>query len=298
LKTKKSVDLIYDKSVIDFKLGVMREVNTFLEKEVDENNEKTGKSFLKEETGMELKDFFDSAKFDLITKEKLFLLTINFEFELSNEELVEKFDLKEKLPVFQVMNENGLAYTNDKTNNENSFFSKNFNNLKKQIIEIKGQEYLDNMDMNDIRSWEELANSGTVQIYYNAKDEKGNSELINYTGFEYEYTNYSQKTVVKEIEERFTKVGKEIKEELKSLVKDGKYIENKDNKELYLKYFNQSLELFEEYDNQRKEERREFMRNNDKENIKKKIWIKKENFNSKERKGLISPFFIRQYCLI
>ena len=278
MKTKKSVDLIYDKSVIDFKLGVMREVNTFLEKEVDENNEKTGKSFLKEETGMELKDFFDSAKFDLITKEKLFLLTINFEFELSNEELVEKFDLKEKLPVFQVMNENGLAYTNDKTNNENSFFFKNFNNLKKQIIEIKGQEYLDNMDMNDIRSWEELANSGTVQIYYNAKDEKGNSELINYTGFEYEYTNYSQKTVVKEIEERFTKVGKEIKEELKSLVKDGKYIENKDNKELYLKYFNQSLELFEEYDNQRKEERREFLRNNDKENIEKKDMDKEREF--------------------
>lgn len=278
MKTKKSVDLIYDKSVIDFKLGVMREVNTFLEKEVDENNEKTGKSFLKEETGMELKDFFDSAKFDLITKEKLFLLTINFEFELSNEELVEKFDLKEKLPVFQVMNENGLAYTNDKTNNENSFFSKNFNNLKKQIIEIKGQEYLDNMDMNDIRSWEELANSGTVQIYYNAKDEKGNSELINYTGFEYEYTNYSQKTVVKEIEERFTKAGKEIKEELKSLVKDGKYIENKDNKELYLKYFNQSLELFEEYDNQRKEERREFLRNNDKENIEKKDMDKEREF--------------------
>ena len=278
MKTKKSVDLIYDKSVIDFKLGVMREVNTFLEKEVDENNEKTGKSFLKEETGMELKDFFDSAKFDLITKEKLFLLTINFEFELSNEELVEKFDLKEKLPVFQVMNENGLAYTNDKTNNENSFFFKNFNNLKKQIIEIKGQEYLDNMDMNDIRSWEELANSGTVQIYYNAKDEKGNSELINYTGFEYEYTNYSQKTVVKEIEERFTKVGKEIKEELKSLVKDGKYIENKDNKELYLKYFNQSLELFEEYDNQRKEERRKFLRNNDKENIEKKDMDKEREF--------------------
>ena len=274
MKTKKSVDLIYDKSVIDFKLGIMREVNTFLEKEVNENNEKTGKSFLKEETGMELKDFFDSAKFDLITKEKLFLLTINFEFELSNEELVEKFNLKEKLPVFQVINENGLAYTKEKANNEDSSILKNFNNLKKQIIEIKGQEYLDNMDMNDIRSWEELANSGTIQIYYNAKDEKGNSELINYTGFEYEYINYSQETVLKEIEERFTEVGKEIKEELKSLVKDGKYIENKDNKELYLKYFKQSLELFEEYDNQRKEERREFMRNSDKEN--------KEEKDSKE----------------
>ena len=278
MKTKKSVDLIYDKSVIDFKLGVMREVNTFLEKEVDENNEKTGKSFLKEETGMELKDFFDSAKFDLITKEKLFLLTINFEFELSNEELVEKFDLKEKLPVFQVMNENGLVYTNDEMNIEDNLLSKNFNNLKKQIIEIKGQEYLDNMDMRDIRSWEELANSGTIQIYYNEKDEKGNCELINYTGFEYEYINYSQETVIKEIEERFTEVGKEIKEELKSLVKDGKYIENKDNKELYLKYFNQSLELFEEYDNQKKEERREFMRNNDKENIEKKDMDKEREF--------------------
>lgn len=278
MKRKKSVDLIYDKSVIDFKLGIMREVNIFLEKETDENNEKTGRSFLKQEVGMELKDFFDSAKFDLITKEKLFLLTINFEFELSNEELVEKFNLKEKLPVFQVMNENGLVYTNDKMNNEDNLLSKNFNNLKKQIIEIKGQEYLDNMDMRDIRSWEELANSGTIQIYYNEKDEKGNYELINYTGFEYEYINYSQETVIKEIEERFTEVGKEIKEELKSLVKDGKYIENKDNKELYLKYFNQSLELFEEYDNQRKEERREFLRNNDKENMEEKGINKEREF--------------------
>ena len=278
MKTKKSVDLIYDKSIIDFKLGIMREVNTFLEKETDENNEKTGRSFLKEEVGMELKDFFDSAKFDLITKEKLFLLTINFEFELSNEELVEKFNLKEKLPVFQVMNENGLVYTNDKMNNEDNLLSKNFNNLKKQIVEIKGQEYLDNMDMNDIRSWEELANLGTVQIYYNEKNEKGDYELINYTGFQYEYINYSQETVVKEIEERFTEVGKEIKEELKSLVKDGKYIENKDKKELYLKYFNQSLELFEEYDNQRKEERREFLRNNDKENIEEKGINKEREF--------------------
>lgn len=134
------------------------------------------------------------------------------------------------------------------------------------------------MDMRDIRSWEELANSGTIQIYYNEKDEKGNCELINYTGFEYEYINYSQETVIKEIEERFTEVVKEIKEELKSLVKDGKYIENKDNKELYLKYFNQSLELFEEYDNQKKEERREFMRNNDKENIEKKDMDKEREF--------------------
>jgi len=66
LKRKKSVDLIYDKSVIDFKLGIMREVNIFLEKETDENNEKTGRSFLKQEVGMELKDFFDSAKFEAL----------------------------------------------------------------------------------------------------------------------------------------------------------------------------------------------------------------------------------------
>jgi len=78
--------------------------------------------------------------------------------------------------------------------------------------------------------------------------------------------------------EEFYIENKERKEELKSLVKDGKYIENKDNKELYLKYFNQSLELFEEYDNQRKEERREFMRNNDKENIEKKDMDKEREF--------------------
>lgn len=150
--------------------------------------------------------------------------------------------------------------------------------IREKIIEIKGQEYWDNMDMRDIRSWEELANSGTVQIYYNEKDEKGNCELVNYTGFEYEYINYSQETVVKEIEERFTEVGKEIKEELKSLVKDGKYIENKDNKELYLKYFKQSVELFEEYDNQRKEERREFMINNGKEEKTNKDMDKEREF--------------------
>ena len=51
---------------------------------------------------------------------------------------------------------------------------------------------------------------------------------------------------------------------------------------MYLKYFNQSLELFEEYDNQRKEERREFLRNNDKENIEKNQIYKKLLLTSDE----------------
>ena len=132
-----------------------------------------------------------------------------------SEIIIEKYNLYENLPAFKIYSENG----NEIFNNKTGYIAEDY------IISIVGQEYWDNMDINNIKDWENL---GVIIAYGNNENE--------YT----DYADYAEETVinylksnpgkVKELELEFNsqlstpgKSNKTIQEE-KEIEKDDKEI--------------------------------------------------------------------------
>ena len=151
------------------------------------------------------------------------LLTNNEDLEksikkLSNnysEIIIEKYNLYENLPAFKVYNENGSEIFNNKT----GYIAEDY------IISIVGQEYWDNMDINNIKDWENL---GVIIAYGNNEN-----QYIDYTDYAEETViNYlkSNPGKVKELELEFNSQlstpgkNKAIEEEEKEIEKDDKEI--------------------------------------------------------------------------
>ena len=136
--------------------------------------------------------------------------------KLSNNypEIIKKYNLYEDLPAFKIYNENGSEIFNNKT----GYIAEDY------IISLVGQEYWDNMDINNIKDWENLG----VIIAYGTNENQ-------YT----DYADYAEETVinylksnpgkVKELELEFNsqlstpgKSNKTIQEEEKEFEKDDK----------------------------------------------------------------------------
>lgn len=137
--------------------------------------------------------------------------------KLSNNypEIIKKYNLYENLPTFKVYNENGSEIFNNKTGYK----------AEDYIIDLMGQEYWDNMDINNIKDWENL---GVIIAYGNDEN-----EYIDYTDYAEETViNYlkSNPSKVKELELEFNSQlstqgkNKPIEEEEKEIEKDDKEI--------------------------------------------------------------------------
>lgn len=119
--------------------------------------EKQGNNYKIQETLLE-KDNFRNIVKDFIPN--------NFEFEndmflknLTRKELVERYDIA--TPDFEIYTKNGneLYYSNI---NDYADIENIREDLEKFIVETKGQEFWDNMNVYDINDWEDLLKSGEV----------------------------------------------------------------------------------------------------------------------------------------
>jgi hypothetical protein len=128
--------------------------------------------------------------------------------KLDNYELVKEYDLYNTLPPFQIFTDE-LIYDSE-TGEGNSELAKNL------IISAKGEEFWDNMNLKDIREWEELFNLEIINIAV-AVD----NDFSGYNG----YDDYSKETIkeflevntslAKELEKAYNKHSKEkVKDEL------------------------------------------------------------------------------------
>ena len=117
-------------------------------------------------------------------------------------ELVKKYKLYDTLPQFQVYNSNGDEIYNSQTG---------YNRAENYIIDLMGEEYWNNMNLKDIKEWEELYNSQNINITVpNSYD-----DYNNYNG----YDDYSKETIkqflqdnkniAREIEKEYSKNPKE-----------------------------------------------------------------------------------------
>ena len=105
-------------------------------------------------------------------------------------ELVEKYDLYDTLPQFQIITDD-IIY--DSSSGEGDTYL-----AKSLIIDVKGEEYWDNMNVKDIKQWE---NTGLFTIYYT-------DSMDNFKEFA-GYEDYSKDTI-----KHFLKENTEVAEEL------------------------------------------------------------------------------------
>ena len=131
--------------------------------------------------------------------------------------LVKEYSLFDTLPPFQVIGED-LIY--DSETGEG-----NFELAKELIIDVKGKEYWDNMNVKDIKQWEETGvfTVGYIDDNYNFK----------YNGYE----DYSKSTIKQFLEENTTiteELAKQYMQDSDSKTKDSKdyEVEKKKDREI------------------------------------------------------------------
>ena len=156
-------------SLGDFKLAIQKmqgEVLTFLE----ENNylEKQGENYVFKNEVLD-KENFEKIGNDYISKNLDFKNSIFLE-NFSLEELVERFELE--TPDFEIYSKDGeLLY--------NSFTKEKSDKLETIIKEARGEEFWNDMNLSEAKSWESLLDESFVEIV--SKNTKENYD--NYTDF-------------------------------------------------------------------------------------------------------------------
>jgi hypothetical protein len=136
-------------------------------------------------------------------------------------DLVEERNLQDKLPPFQIITENGIGLDEDKNISDE---------LKNLILDVKGEEYWNNLNLRDVRNFEELADLGVVSILVTDTEK---DEFKEYTN----YNDYISPTVKEELSKEFKdKLSKgnieqfenELKDKVLTKVSSDKSIKNKD----------------------------------------------------------------------
>ena len=154
--------------------------------------------------------------------------------KLSNkmEEIVDKLDLVDKLPVFKVMTEEGILYSSDKGSVDfqdkdgNMVYEKTklFDDIKNKM----GEEFFNNMNMNDIRDWENFKNNSDITLVYESYGEEGDYCLKEYSDF----NSYAKETIKPFLVQEILKnpeLGDILKEDI---IKDEKVKETKEKEEI------------------------------------------------------------------
>ena len=160
---------------------------------------------------------------------------VNIENEIEKfsdkmEVIVDKLDLIDKLPVFKVMTEEGILYSSDKGSVDfqdkdgNMVYEKTklFDDIKNKM----GEEFFNNMNMNDIRDWENFKNNSDITLVYDSYGEEGDYRLKEYSDF----NSYAKETVKPFLVQEILKnpeLGDILKE---NIIKNDKVKEN--NKEI------------------------------------------------------------------
>lgn len=120
-------------------------------------------------------------------------------------DLVEERNLQDKLPPFQIITENGIGLDEDKNISDE---------LKNLILDVKGEEYWNNLNLRDVRNFEELADLGVVSILVTDTEK---DEFKEYTN----YNDYISPTVKEELSKEFKdKLSKGNIEQFENELKD------------------------------------------------------------------------------
>ena len=233
-------DLSQTKEDIEFDLEIAEFKQNMLEKLEDnylvEYPSDITKKYLSSEIDEQIKDFLDSGEYREHLNDEIRNTVENS--ELSTEYLVEKLDLKDKLPAFKVFTEDGMAFASDDggygyQDKKGRMIEPNEREkMEETIIDLKSKEFLDNMDMYDIKNWEELNNTGFLSVYFEGYDGYQDG-LVEYR----DYDDYARPTVDMEFRKMFEeKIAEDFVKDVKDIVEKEDYIKEETFENLREKY--------------------------------------------------------------
>ena len=172
--------------------------NNLTKVEIVRNNEEIEVTEIEAETETNKLTQLEVPRIDTpnkITKDNIVRNDEEMELELSIKKLsnnygdiIEKYNLYDSLPAFQVYADELIFDTES-----------NYNNAKDYVIDLKDLEFWDNMAVKDIRDWEKLKNDDEeISIIYKNKD----NEFTEFT----DYTEYTEETVVNYLKKHREKI--------------------------------------------------------------------------------------------
>lgn len=185
------------------------------------------KIYMTNELDIQIKDFLDSDEYKK-ELEKEIDNRIKYEGSyLSKEDLKERYDIKNsELPDFKIFTESGLAYASEAGGYQ-------YQDKSGNMIEPNAQEELGillgdkEIDFDDIRTFEELANTGVIQLYYDK-----NGKITEYT----DYDDYIEDKVNEKLKEEYQEKADEFVNEVKEIVEKEDYIKEENFENLAEEY--------------------------------------------------------------
>lgn len=242
-KEDKLKDLDIEVVLANYKQDMLEYLDdNFLTQYVDDPS----KYYLSSNVDMQIKDFLDSEHFKESLKRETEYAMDNI--EVSTEDLVKKYNLEDKLPAFRVFTDEGMAFASDdggygyQDSKGRMIEPDEREKMEETIIDLKSKEYLDNMDMYDIKSWEDLNNTGMIQVYFEGYDGYQFGDVA-YT----DYDDYAKPTVDDKLKEVFAEKLEEMIKDVKEIVEKEDYIKEENLDKLKEKYQKEVDNVEKEY---------------------------------------------------
>ena len=242
-KEDKLKDLDIEVVLANYKQDMLEYLDdNFLTQYVDDPS----KYYLSSNNDMQIKDFLDSEHFKESLKRETEYAMDNI--EVSTEDLVKKYNLEDKLPAFRVFTDEGMAFASDdggygyQDSKGRMIEPDEREKMEETIIDLKSKEYLDNMDMYNIKSWEDLNNTGMIQVYFEGYDGYQFGDVA-YT----DYDDYAKPTVDDKLKEVFAEKLEEMIKDVKEIVEKEDYIKEENLDKLKEKYQKEVDNVEKEY---------------------------------------------------
>lgn len=242
-KKDKLKDLDIEVVLANYKQDMLEYLDdNFLTQYVDDPS----KYYLSSDNDMQIKDFLDSQRFRESVESEIKYAIENI--EVSTEDLVKKYNLEDKLPAFRVFTDEGMAFASDdggygyQDSKGRMIEPDEREKMEETIIDLKNKEFLDNMDMYDIKSWEDLNNTGMLQVYFEGYDGYQFGDVA-YT----DYDDYAKPTVDDKLKEVFAEKLEEMIKDVKEIVEKEDYIKEENFDKLKEKYQKEVDNVEKEY---------------------------------------------------
>ena len=256
-------DVKFDLEIAEFKRDMLEN----LEDNYLEYSDDVTKKYLSNGKNELIKDFLDSSEYREHLNDEIKYTVENS--ELSTEYLVEKIELKDKLPAFKVFTEDGMAFASDdggygyQDKKGRMIEPSEVEKMEEMIVDIKGREFYDNMDMYDIKSWNDFEETGLI-VCFEGYDGYQDG-LVEYRN----YDDYARPTVDTELRKIFEeKVVEEFVKDVKDIAEKD-YIKEDYFEELKEKY-DKNIEKLEKKLSKFKEDKTKDVSKNEKEETKNK----------------------------
>lgn len=257
-------DVKFDLEIAEFKRDMLEN----LEDNYLEYSDDVTKKYLSNGKNELIKDFLDSGEYREHLNDEIKYTVENS--ELSTEYLVEKLELKDKLPAFKVFTEDGMAFASDdggygyQDKKGRMIEPSEVEKMEEMIVDIKGREFYDNMDMYDIKSWNDFEETGLI-VCFEGYDGYQDG-LVEYK----DYDDYARPTVDTELRKMFEeKVVEEFVKDVKDIVESENYIKEDYFEDLKEKY-DKNIEKLENKLSKFKEDKAKDVSKSEKEETKNK----------------------------